>query len=449
MKTQTMESVFVFVYMYILPCFVFPATSPVSVAAVQPQQDDGSSTQVPSIPFRSDRQQKMVLEEKITSLNESLAKAEQQLKAEREYAQRRVDATEKENIKLLQEIQRLEKLVRTLQQELKDKQRMIVSLLDTDEYDNVYSFFESKSSFVVDRNCCIICDKAPPKEKVLECQRCHRPENEHGNLQHEFIKMYNCKSHLYPKCVLEVVCKSNNSWIYDAIDHKSCTPGSCKRTLICSLCEPVTSKLERGFKERFTTQPHDQLHPDDTILFSVLAYRSMLFNLHHYRNECCIRHRLNVKSILQYGWKYNHSLRFSETCVTTPPALLYLQSPEDRLPSTLHFPTVCELDFTATNPARPPELGDHVLVIYGCIPPYHYVLLRDPEAERHLQLYCQQIVTSINKRLSEELNTYYENENEARKWLEQKRHHEKDEHWLPVLTFGHLSMKCCLKIQVE
>ena len=472
--------------------------------------------------------------------------AQQRVETEREAARREIQKQYKENRKVIeqlseekyqnkQKIQQLEGSVSRLEEKLKDKEQEIELLLDEDKFDHIYSFFEGKSSTVVDGDRCIICDEAPSKvekkcihghecrskeqpcdhpveehkqtclghkfkpegkskksksEKCIfmkqdgqPCDRpveeheqsrldhrfikpqercsvlvqneqlCDRPKNEHEDLGHSFKALSLCQSHLYPRCVLEVVCEGKNSWIYDG---KSCTPESCKRRLICCLCEPATSELENCLYHRFVTKQH-RILPKDTILFSILAYRAMLFKLHHfsYRNKCCGRHRANTKAILQYGWRCNDHLRSSRTCDITPPALLYFQSPVE-LSSTLHFPTVCELDFTVTDPTPPPELGDRVLAIYGCIPPYHYVLLRDPEAERHLQQYSRQIVLSINKRLSKELKKLYEINDKAKTWLQgicrlqgmcRLQETEFDEQWWPVLTFGHL--KCCLKIRVK
>ena len=400
-----------------------------------------------------------------------LKAAQQTLEAERIAARREKEIHKKEMKHQLQssslhvqqckqKIQKLEKSNTWLEEKLKAKEHEMKALLDEDKFHNIYSFFEGKSSTAADGDRCIICDKAPSKDK--ECifktqdgQQCRCPASEHVNVEHNFKQLSLCQSHLYPRSVLEVVCsKGNHSWIYDEISHKSCTPESCSRRLICCLCEPATSKLEEHLHERFDKNKHEIL-PKDSVLFSILAYRAMLFNLHHfsYRNKCCGHHRLNVKSILQYGWRCNDRLLSSRTCDITPPALLYLQPPVEihsvGLSCSLHFPIVCELDFTSAilKPAPPPELASYpVLVIYGCIPPYHYVLLRGFEADNHMQRYIRQIVLSINKRLSKELKKLYEINDKAKAWLQGIRQ-KMGEDWWPVLTFGHL--KCCLKIKVK
>ena len=399
-------------------------------------------------------------------------------------------------------IQQLIKSESWLSRKLKEKEELLEILVNEDQFDKIYRFVEAKSNFLMEGNRCIVCVCVPDdsicvrktpegqqcnrpgkehmqtllghkfksKDKADKCnykdqdgQLCGCPQVEHQDLQHNFKSAGLCESHLYPGGVLEVVCEGNNKLIYDGVHHTSRTPDDCKRRLICDQCEPVTSKLEKGLIDRMkcdrmetgahsdveTVMESSDLHEledeDDGILFSILAYRSMVFSLCHYQQQCCIRYRADIKAILWYGWRCHYQLRYPDpTCgAPTPPVLLYLQSPGDEIPRTLHLPAVCELDLTAIRPPTPPELGSTVVAIYGCIPPYHYLLLRDPYAAAKLKPYTQQIILSINRRLSHEMKTYYEKNDKAKCWLEGRRK-QLGPDWWPVLTFGHL--KCCLKI---
>ena len=429
-------------------------------------------------------------------LKKLLVEAKQQLQFERVTQQNLKSLHEREReiyqnsiIERDIKIERLERSNAWLEEKLEEKEAEIEVLVHEDEFDKIYRFVEAKSNTLVEGDRCIICDSVPGKsDKCLRtkpdkqpCDRpakehlqtrlrhkfkghrkedkctdkqeagqlCGRPIVEHQDLGHSFKAVGLCQSHLYPGCVLAIACKGGkNSWIYDGIDHTSRTPNDCKRRLICDLCEPKTSKLEDGLKDRMKSCSH-KIDSDDQVLFSVLAYRSMVFSLYHYRKECCNRYRTDIKSIMQYGWRCHYDLRYTSKCDIKPPALLHLQSLHDELPATLHLPAVCELDFTATRPPPPPELGNTVVALYGCIPPYHYVLLRDSHTADILQqLFCREIILSINKRLSEEVEAYYEENKKAKDWLEgQRKHPELGQHWWPILTFGHL--KCCLKIRVE
>jgi len=373
-----------------------------------------------------------------------------------------------------------------LSQKLKEKEALITMLVQEDQFDKIYRFVEAKSNFLVEGNRCIVCDNVSDNcvHMQPEGQQCNHPNKEHcqtrlnhkfkaqnkegkcnhrdqdgqlcgcllvqhQDLGHSFKCAGLCQSHLYPEGVLLKVCEGNNRWIYDGVDHTSRTPSNCKRQLICALCEPVTSKLEDGLIDRMKSDLHRQ-YPSDEILFSILVYRSMVFNLCHFQEQCCNQYRADIKAIIQYGWNCHFQLRYPNPAygTPTPPVLLYLQSPSDKLPDTLHLPAVCELDLTALQPPPPSELGKAVVAIYGCIPPYHYILLRDPIVPAKLQRYSRQITLSINRRLSEELKAYYQKNEQAKLWLEgQQKCPELGQHWWPILTFGHL--KCCLKIQIE
>jgi len=381
-------------------------------------------------------------------------------------------------------IEQLEKSNTWLRQKLREKEEQIEILVHQNQFDKIYRFVEAKSNFLVKRDRCIVCDNVSDNcvHMKPDGQQCNRPSKEHRqtclnhkfkaqnkgdkcnyrdrdgqlcgclsvqhqDLGHSFKCAGLCQSHLYPEGVLLKVCEGNNRWIYDGVDHTSRTPNNCKRQLICALCEPVTSELEETLTNRMKSDLHGR-YSDDEILFSILAYRSMVFSLCHYQEHCCNQYRADIKAIIQYGWRCHYQLRYPPACGTRPPVLLYLQSPSDEIPDTLHLPAVCELDLTALQPPPPPELGHTVVAIYGCIPPYHYTLLRDPNVPAKLQPYSQRITLSINRRLSEELKAYYLNNDEAKLWLQgQRKHPELGQRWWPILTFGHL--KCCLKIQIE
>ena len=177
----------------------------------------------------------------------------------------------------------------------------------------------------------------------------------------------------------------------------------------------------------------------------------MLFNLSHYQEPCCIRYRPDIKAIMRNGWSICYHLRYPDA--DPPPRLpvLVYQSPsndEFKIPGTLHLPAVCELDLTALRPPLSSELGNTVVLIYGCIPPYHYILLRDPDAATILEPYLRQIVKAINRRLSKELKAYYQKNDKAKCWLEQQRRHKNlGQRQMPILTFGY--QICCLKFRIE
>ena len=467
------------------------------VAFYQPR----SPTRYDSVPFLGASTQTQKQQERITELESEVKRLQnlqsqtqeqlQQLKSQNELYERERQRDQKDIEDRDHKIKKLEKSKAWLEGKLKDKEELLDVLLHEDQFDKIYRFVEAKSNTLVEGDRCIVCDIVPDKCSVLvrqltqpagsiRCNRpgkehqqtclkhkftaqggedkcnykldaqqlCGQPEAQHHDLGHHFEAIGLCQSHFYPRGVLEAVCDGNKSWIYDGVVQTSRTPNDCKRRLICALCEPVTSKLEESLIERMKSK--HTLCDGDEILFSVLAYRSMIFSLYHYQEDCCNRYRADVKSIIQYGWRCHYHLRYSPTddIQPVPPVLLHLQSSRHEFPATLHFPAVCELDFTATNSPPPPELGNAVVAIYGCILPYHFVLLRDLNTAHQLQPYSQQIVRSINNRLSEELETYYDKNEDAKKWLKgQRKRPELEQHWYPVLTFGHL--KCCLKIQVH
>ena len=455
---------------------------------VSPTRCDSVPSLGASMQTQTQQEHITVLKSEVKRLKNLLSLAMKNLQSERETQQQLrsqhelhehertilQEGTEKRDIK----IQQLEKSNAWLEQRLIDTEKQLEVLVHEDQFDRIYRFVEAKSNTLVEGDRCIICDNVP--DKCMHCDRpvrehrqtrlnhkfkaqgkedkcnsrkqdgelCGQPEAQHHDLGHSFKVAGLCQSHLYPRGVLEAVCKGNNSWIYDGVDHTSRTPNDCKRRLICALCEPATSKLEESLIERMKSK-HDihTLRDDDKILFSVLAYRSMIFSLYHYQKDCCNHYRTDVKSIIQYGWSYHYHLRRSPTddIQPVPPVLLHLESSRHEF---LHFPAVCVLDFTETNPPPPPKLGNTVVAIYGCIPPYHFVLLRDLDTARELQPYSRQIIRSINNRLSDELETYYDENEGAKKWLKGQRKQSKlGQHWWPVLTIR--PPKCCLKIQVH
>jgi len=324
--------------------------------------------------------------------------------------------------------------------------------LTEDKFAEIYKFFEAKSICLLEGRRCIICSKKRVHMKFAEGKGDKFDTGgsslvQHQDRGHSFEGAGLCQSHLYPRGVLKNVCKGNNRWIFDGVSCTSCTPNACTRQLICSMCEPVTSKLEDGLIKRMESDLRRQ-YIDDDVLFSILAYRSSVFSLHHYQEPCCNQYRADIRAILQYGWSCHYTLTRRENHPTTrPPVLLYIQSPSDEIPDTLHLPAVCELDLTALQTPPLPEPSYYTVVaIYGCIPPYHYTLLRDPNVAAKLQSYSQQITLCINKKLTEELNDYYVKNDAAKCWLKGQRKR-LGQSWWPILTFGQL--KCCLKIRIE
>lgn len=491
-----------------LPYPIQPEEEGLSSAVLYKPQ---SPTRCESVPYFTQSQtqepQELIasLKQEVQMLKYLLGQAEQRLQSERvtrsEHLKSQHELQEHElrilNTRIEEQdtrIQHLEQSNAWLEQKLQENENLIEMLVHEDEFDKIYRLFEAKSNIVVKGDRCIVCDSVPPtnsdrcihtkdgrfcdrpaKEHQQTCldhkfkakgkkddkcafmhgegQLCGRPLVDHQDLGHSFKALGLCQSHLYPEGVLTVACGGeNNNWIYDGVNHTSRTPSDCKRRLICSLCEPKTSKLEEGLIERLKgglrerRSDVDDPSSSDEVLFSVLAYRSMVFSLYHYQEGCCNRYRADIKSIMQYGWRCHYDLRYTSMC-EKPPALVYVELDSDTLPATLHLPAVCELDFRATRPTPPPELGETVVAIYGCIPPYHYVLLRDHLQLTYVRDYSEQIIRCINARLSEKVEAYYEENKKASDWLKGQRERLKVDHWWPKLTFGHL--KCCLKIRVE